>query len=283
MTSPTWDSDAKYERQKASVLGLFRACLRGFPLAILVFGGLLFFLLTRAVERIVFRTRTPWTPNVTVFVCRNALRLLRLPVTVHGAAPIASGGLVANHTSWLDIFVLNSIQPLYFVSKSEVSKWPGIGWLARATNTVFIERDRRQAKLQKSILQERLKRGHKLLFFPEGTSSDGQQVLSFKTSLFAAFTDDDGAVNHMIQAMSVVYQAPERSDPRFYGWWGDMGFGEHLLDTLATSKQGHVDVMLHSAVQVADFPDRKELASLLEAQVRQGHSVLCKPLENDLQ
>lgn len=283
MTSPTWDNAAKPARQKIVFAGWIRAFFRGLPLAVLVFGGLLAFLLTRTIERVVSKPHTPWTPHITVFVCRNALRLLRLPVSVHGAQPIAFGGVVANHSSWLDIFVLNSIQPLRFVSKAEVSKWPGIGWLARATNTVFIQRDPRQAQVQKDVLQERLKRGHKLLFFPEGTSSDGQQVLPFKSSLFAAFMGDGSGDRSSIQAISVVYHAPEHADPRFYGWWGDMGFAEHLLDTLAAQKQGRVDVMLHAALDVADIPDRKALASCLEAQVRQGHSALLQTNKNGLQ
>ncbi len=58
------------------------------------------------------------------------------------------GALVANHSSWLDIFVLNAAEPVYFVSKAEVAGWPGIGWLARATGTLFIRRDPREAAVQ---------------------------------------------------------------------------------------------------------------------------------------
>jgi 1-acyl-sn-glycerol-3-phosphate acyltransferase len=83
---------------------------------------------------------------------------------------------VANHAGWLDIFTLNAVQRVYFVSKSEVAAWAGVGVLARVTGTVFIDRQARQAAEQARMLQDRLAAGHRLLFFPEGTSSDARRV-----------------------------------------------------------------------------------------------------------
>ena len=71
---------------------------------------------------------------------------------IFGRAMTNNGAVVANHSSWLDIFTLNATQQVYFVSKSEVAAWPGIGWLARGAGTVFIKRDRQQAKLQRDML-----------------------------------------------------------------------------------------------------------------------------------
>jgi 1-acyl-sn-glycerol-3-phosphate acyltransferase len=68
----------------------------------------------------------------------------------------------------------------------------------------------------------------------------------------------------------VVYRAPPGADPRFYGWWGDMEFGPHLLKLLAAPRQGAVEVIFHTPVRVADFPDRKALALWCEARVREG-------------
>ena len=65
----------------------------------------------------------------------------------------APGAIVANHSSWLDIFALNAAQRVYFVAKSEVAGWPGIGWLARATGTVFIARKGTEAKKQQEIFE----------------------------------------------------------------------------------------------------------------------------------
>ena len=180
------------------------------------------------------------------------------------------GAVVANHSTWLDIFALNASKRIYFVSKAEVAKWPGIGWLARATGTVFIKRDRRQAASQIEAFKERLGAGHKLLFFPEGTSTDGLLVLPFKPTLFAAFFDPALAENLRLQAVTLNYLAPNGASPRFYGWWGDMEFGPHLLATLAAPRQGKVTVVYHRPVKLTAFRDRKVLAKSLEDQVRSG-------------
>jgi 1-acyl-sn-glycerol-3-phosphate acyltransferase len=239
-------------------------------LAVLVFGGLIVLLLVRLVERPVFGLRRPVTPFITQFVCRSAFVLLGMRYTSDGAPMQGAGAVVANHASWLDIFALNARKRIYFVSKSEVAGWPGIGWLARATGTVFIRRDRGEVRNQIALFRDRLGAGHKLLFFPEGTSSDGLQVLPFKPALFAAFFDPDLRETLQMQAVSVIYTAPAGMDPRFYGWWGDMEFGPHLLSTLAARAPGAVHVIYHPAVKVADFPDRKALANAMEAQVREG-------------
>ena len=123
---------------------------------------------------------------------------------------------------------------------------------------------------QIALFRDRLGAGHKLLFFPEGTSSDGLQVLPFKPALFAAFFDPDLRETLQMQAVSVIYTAPAGADPRFYGWWGDMEFGSHLLSTLAARAPGAVHVIYHPPVKVADFPDRKTLAKAMEDEVRAG-------------
>ena len=178
------------------------------------------------------------------------------------------GAVVANHGSWLDIFALNACQRVYFVAKSEVANWPGIGWLARATGTVFIRRDPREAKAQQQLFEDRIRAGHHLLFFPEGTSTDARRVLPFKPTLFAAFYSHGLEKVMQIQPVTVIYRAPEGEDPRFYGWWGKMDFGPHLLKILAAPRQGEVEVVFHEPVDVADFPSRKLLAAHCEAAVR---------------
>ena len=250
-----------------------RVLRRGALVGGVTFGGLALLLLVRLVERPLYGLHRPWTPWITQAVCRLALRLMGLPVTVRGPRMTGPGAVVANHSSWLDIFVLNSRKNVYFVSKSEVAGWPGIGWLARATGTVFIRRDPREARAQTELFEARLLDGHRLLFFPEGTSTDGLRVLPFKTTLFAAFFSDALRHEMQVQAVTVIYHAPEGMEPRFYGWWGDMEFGTHLLKTLAARRQGRVELIYHPPVKVDDFPNRKSLASHLEAQVRGAHTL----------
>lgn len=266
----TWFGDAPPPAPRLTALGCILILLRGVPLGVLVFGGLVLLLLFRLVERPLCGVARPVTPYITVFVCRTALRIMGVRLHVTGAPMNGQGAAVANHSSWLDIFVLNASKRIYFVSKSEVAGWPGIGWLARATGTVFIRRHRAQAAAQATVFKERLSAGHRLLFFPEGTSSDGQRVLPFKTTLFAAFFAPELRETLEIQPVSVVYHAPDRADARFYGWWGDMDFGSHFGAMLASPRHGHVTVVYDAPLKVSDYADRKALAAACEARVRLG-------------
>ena len=269
--NPTWDSDTPQEEVQITPAGWLRVILRGSVLGLVTFGGLGLLLLMRLIERPIFGVDRPVTPYVTQTVCRAAFVILGMPLVVRGPRLKVRGAVVANHSSWLDIFALNARKNVYFVSKSEVASWPGIGWLARATGTVFIQRDPRQVKAQVSEFEERLNHGHRLLFFPEGTSTDGIRVLPFKPALFAALFSDALAHQMHMQAVTVLYHAPEGRDARFYGWWGDMGFGEHLIKVLAERKQGKVELIYHPPVRVDAFANRKSLASYLEAEVRGAH------------
>lgn len=270
--SAAWDAEEGYPEQRAfGVMGWLRVVLRGLVLAGLVFGCLVILLLIRLIEKPIHGLHRPWTPFITQFVCRNALRILGIGFRAEGELMGQRGAVVANHSSWLDIFVLNARKRIYFVSKAEVAKWPGIGWLAKATGTVFINRDPREARAQKELFEGRLMAGHKLLFFPEGTSTDAIRVLPFKPTLFAAFFTPDLREDMHIQPVTVLYHAPEGEDARFYGWWGDMDFGSHLLKVLAQRKQGRVELIYHAPLKVSDFESRKILAKASEEIVRGAH------------
>jgi lyso-ornithine lipid O-acyltransferase len=250
--------------------GWVRLLLRGAVLGSLTFGGLGLMLVLRLIERPLFGLHRPVTPFLTQIVCRCAFMILGMGHVVRGKPMQERGAVVANHVSWLDIFALNARKRIYFVSKSEVAGWPGIGWLARATGTLFINRDPRDARRQQILFERRLLAGHKLLFFPEGTSTDGMLVLPFKSTLFQAFFSDELKHRLFIQPVTLLYVAPEREDPRFYGWWGEMGFGPHLVKVLAAPRNGRVEVIYHAPVRVDAFPNRKSLTAHVEQTVRDG-------------
>lgn len=272
--SATWNDGEAVEPLRITPLGWGLVLMRALVLGGLVFGGLVVLLFLRLFERPICGLHRPVTPYVTQFVCRIAFRVLGIRFSTRGALMKHRGAVVANHTSWLDIFALNAKKRIYFVSKAEVAKWPGIGWLARATGTVFIERNPARAKEQTLLFEDRLQAGHKLLFFPEGTSTDGLRVLPFKTTLFAAFFGEHLREFSYIQPVSAVFFAPKGQDARFYGWWGDMEFGPHLLKTLASLRQGRVELIYHDPLKVSDFTDRKALAIACEQLVRKGHQEL---------
>ena len=251
-------------------LGWVLAFVRALVLVLVLLVGLAVLLLLRLPERLFFAAARPLSGRIPQLVSRAALAILGLRVTRRGTPLQAQGAVVANHVSWLDIFVLNAQKRIWFVAKAEVAGWPFIGWLARATGTLFIRRDRREAASQVGLFRERLQAGHRLLFFPEGTSTDGLRILPFKSTLFSAFLVPELRRGLLIQPVTITYSAPPGQDPRYYGWWGDMALGPHLLKVLATWPQGRVALTYHPPLRVADFRDRKALAARCEAVVRAG-------------
>ena len=251
-------------------LGWARAGVRCLGLAVMILLGVLLSVTLRLFERPVFGLHRPWSPHVTQWVSWGVFRVIGMRHEVEGTPMTVAGAVVANHVSWLDIFALNACKRVYFVSKSEVAVWPGIGHLARLVGTVFITRDPKQAKAQTEIFEARLLAGHKLLFFPEGSSTDGFRVLPFKSTLFQTFFSPRLEHAIHVQPESVIYEAPAGEDPRFYGWWGDMAFDGHLLRVLSLRRQGRVRVIYHAPARVDAFDDRKALAAWAEAQVRAG-------------
>lgn len=262
---------AAIEVPRIGPMGWLRVLLRGGVLGALTYGCLVLLLLLRLIERPLFGMARPLTPHITQFVCRAAFPIIGLRLTTTGVPMRQKGAVVANHSSWLDIFALNAVQRVYFVAKSEVEGWAGIGWLARATGTVFIARKGTEAKRQQALFEDRLRAGHKLMFFPEGTSTDAIRVLPFKSTLFAAFYSH--GLDHIlyVQPVTVIYHAPKGQDPRFYGWWGEMDFAPHLLQTLAAALQGRVEVIFHPEVPVDAFDSRKDLAAHCERVIRASH------------
>lgn len=237
-------------------------------IAVLVL-GVLVLLPLRGVERLLHGPRRPWTGPHVQGVCRLTLACMGIGWNCRGRPMRGPGAVVANHSSWLDILALNAAMPVFFVSKSEVAGWPGINVLTHVTDTHFVVRDPRLAPAQAAEFVARVRAGHRLLFFPEGTSSDGRRVLPFKPTLFQGFLDPHLPANLAIQPVSALYQAPLGADARFYGWWGDMDLGPHLLAVLAARRQGRVTVILHDPVPVAGHT-RKTLALVCEEAVRGG-------------
>ena len=248
-------------------MGVFRFIIRFSLLIVVIYGLLAVFLLVRLFEwpfgRII-------TPGITRLVCRSCLLIMGLYPKVHGTPMCSPGCVVANHSSWIDIFVLNAPQRIFFVSKSEVRNWFGIGILGRVTGTVFIERNMRQSLVQKGIFFTRLLQGNKLLFFPEGTSTDGQQIDPFKSTLFAALFEPAISKELLVQPVSVYYRSPKGEDPRFYAWWGDSNMWVHLRKVLTSAGGGTVSLTFHEPLKVADYPNRKALARQCELIVRAG-------------
>lgn len=125
----------------------------------------------------------------------RVLSILNIDLVVKGAAPRIDepGALfVANHISWVDIYLLDAVCPVRFVSKSEVRSWPIIGWLATKVGTFFIERKRRHdtGRINREI-HDALSRGDCVALFPEGTTTNGSLLRPFHASLLQAAVNSD--------------------------------------------------------------------------------------------
>lgn len=124
---------------------------------------------------------------------RQVLNILNIGIHIDGPPPARDGTgclMVANHVSWLDIFVLNTIHPSQFIAKSEVRNWPLIGWLCERSGTIFIERSLRQnAHSINQRISTLLNQGVSVGLFPEGTTTDGKQVGHFHSALIQPAVD----------------------------------------------------------------------------------------------
>lgn len=264
----TWQGEAPPPMPGPGPLGWALVLGRGAGLVAVLALGVAVHVPARLAERAAGRAGRPLSGRVTQAVCRASLRVIGLRLSQRGQPLDGPGAIMANHGSWLDVFVLNAACPVTFVSKAEVRHWPGIGHLARLTGTLFIRRARRETAAQVAQLKGRLARGERLVLFPEGTSSDSQRVLPFRSSLFGAVLDPGLREHLRVQPVTLRYQAPAGADARFYGWWGDMTFGGHLMQVLARPRQGRVELVWHAPVAARDWASRKELARHCEATVR---------------
>jgi 1-acyl-sn-glycerol-3-phosphate acyltransferase len=136
---------------------------------------------------------------------------------------------VANHISWLDIFVINSLYPCRFVAKAEIRAWPVLGWLAAAAGTIFIARgDRRELRhIFKGIVAV-LEQGERVAFFPEGTVARQGTVLPFHANLFEAAVDARVAV----QPCALAYLDAAGNWHGGVDYTGDVSFADSIVTIL---------------------------------------------------
>lgn len=208
---------------------------------------------------------------------RLCCRLLAIDVRRYGAPEPAGPVLfVCNHASYLDVTVLGGLIEGCFVAKAEVARWPVIGALSRLQGTLFIDRRPQGVRGQSVELRRALQAGASLVLFPEGTSSDGNRVLPFKSALFAAADTAVDGVEVRVQPVSIAYSRHRglpmgrRLRPCF-AWYGDMTLVGHLWGCLGIGGAG-IDVIFHEPVRLSQFASRKDLARHCQARVARGLS-----------
>lgn len=192
------------------------------------------------------------------------LQLCGMRLVVHNDdARLDEGVLVvANHVSWIDIYVINAWRPTPFVSKAEIRKWPVVGWLAQQLDTVFVQREKRSdAKRIMHELAERLNAGQKMCVFPEGTTTDGVQLLPFHANMFQAAV----SASRPVQPVCLMYEDAHGRQSTAPAYIGEMSLGDSLDALLrATPLTAHVYV----CAPLAPGADRRVLAAEAEGAVR---------------
>src|SRR5262245_28957115 len=183
---------------------------------------------------------------------------------------------VCNHVSWVDIVVIGSIAPIAFVAKREVASWPLIGITAKLQRTVFVDRTRRHLTGEAvAEIVGRIRNGVSVVLFAEGTSSDGNRVLPFRSALLGVVEEASshaGAGDIVIQPMSISYIGLHgipmgRQHRPLVAWYGDLDFLPHIK---AFIEHGAVDAVVsygeafHANVEA----DRKAMTKRLENSVR---------------
>lgn len=208
---------------------------------------------------------------------RVAHRLLGVRINIHGSIEKHRPLLIAaNHSSWKDIIVLAAVADVVFIAKSEVKSWPVFGWLARWQRSVFVERERRRdTGAQVDEVAKRLADGEIVVLFAEGTTSDGNRLLDFKSSLFgaaasavAASPTGDVAIQPVAIAYTHTHGLPlGRYSRPLAAWPGDTTLTPHLLGVL---KEGAIDVQVCFGETIIYDKDsnRKKVTRQVEDQVR---------------
>lgn len=184
------------------------------------------------------------------------LDCLGVRLKVHGTAtqPV-HGMVVANHISWLDVFVINAIAETTFVCKDEVRNWPVLGMLCARTGTVFIDRGSRSAARRvNEALVARLGDGERIAVFPEGTTGDGTGLLAFRPALLQAAID---AATH-VQPLALRYADPHGATATEFAYAGETTMWQSLC-AVAGARGVTANLAVLDAIPAATAP-RRDLA-----------------------
>jgi 1-acyl-sn-glycerol-3-phosphate acyltransferase len=187
--------------------------------------------------------------------------------------------ILSNHVSWLDIVVLSTVLPVSFVAKSDVAGWPLFGTLARLQRTIFVDRQRRSsAGVSTREIAARLADGEAIVLFAEGTTSDGNRILPFRSTLVGAAREavatagtDARAIT--VQPVTIAYQSRngiplDRRTRADIAWYGDMELTPHLAGVVT---RGPIDVVIafNDPIPFDGATDRKQVTRQAEARVRE--------------
>lgn len=216
---------------------------------------------------------------------KGVCRIFNIHVTTSGqpSTTAPSTLYISNHISWLDIPVIGSKVKASFVAKREVESWPLFGFLSKLQQTAFIDRSRNAALREKNSLKNELSAGKNLILFPEGTSSNGSEVLPFKSSLFEILrsenTSDKIAIT--LQPFCITIKSINGSSSKtqkqldIYAWYGDMDLAPHLW-AFSKSKGAEIHLSFLPAIPLDTTIDRKKTAKQAYSLISQSFQGITK-------
>ncbi len=205
----------------------FRAARRAVALGFALLVSILRLGLTRLRGPLTLEKRARWLQST----ARLVMSSLGIHARITGQPP-TTGLLVSNHLSYLDAAIYVSIFPCTMVAKAELSDWPVFGLMARSSGTMFVDRlSKASAIAVTEQVAERLKGPLPVLFFPEGTSTDGSKVLRFHSRLFTPAAEAGVPVT----AAAVRYVIEDDTPERELCWFGDALLLPHLWKALGTA------------------------------------------------
>jgi 1-acyl-sn-glycerol-3-phosphate acyltransferase len=219
------------------------------------------------VQMVAILLNLPFARVIPMIYHRGCLFLFGISVLIRGR-PVRGTSIlfVANHCGYIDISIMGAQVPCVFIAKMEISQWPFFGILARLQRTIFVNRqDYLRAGTQRDILRNRLVAGENLVLFPEGTSSDGNRAMEFKSSLFSAAVPGPGEVPVVLQPVTIAYTRLDgfpmgRTMRPYCAWYGDVGLVPHMWQLLGLGKVS-IEVEFHDFITVTHESKRKELAT----------------------
>lgn len=213
--------------------------------------------------------RRSWREKQLLGWSQRTLRFLGLRYEIEGPIPEPPALIASNHLGYLDILLLAGIMPARFLSKMEVKSWPVLGGITAEMQTLFIDRTRRSDV--RRVMQEMkrvLEEGESLVFFPEGTSHDGSDILPLRSPLLQVPVELDQPVIPV--GIRYASNDPEFPAERDMCWWGEVDFFPHFFRFCGLPSSRAV---ITFRKKIPPGTDRKELAVRLREELRQatGH------------
>jgi 1-acyl-sn-glycerol-3-phosphate acyltransferase len=229
---------------------------------------------TMPLQSLLLAVKSPLAADLPRIYHRVACRIFGFNIVVRGSPSQTHPTLfISNHSSYFDIPILGSLFNCSFIAKAEMQTWPVIGSLARLQRSVFVDRKPANVGEHSNEISGRLAAGDNLVLFAEGTTSDGNRLLPFKSSLFTVAEMAPPELSLTIQPVSIIATGLDgmplgRAMRPLYAWYGDMALGPHAWAAIKAGKMT-VEVEFHEPFKAGTL-SRKQLCAKSETAVEDG-------------